>query len=76
MQERENGGSDKYENTSYAAYVKFQANEKLYFAGRYEMFSEENTGGSLLYSESTVGGTVTPTENEIDVITLTAGLTS
>lgn len=74
----ENGGSDEWEYSSYAAYVKFQANEKLYFAARYELFSEENTGGALGYAESTTyfgtpAPTVTPTEHDVDSITLTAG---
>lgn len=77
MGTEERSGSDEWEYTSYAAYVKFQANEKLYFAARYEMFSEENTGGTLGFAENAdyfgTAPTVTPTENDIDSITLTAG---
>lgn len=67
--------ASEWEYTSYAAYLKFVATEKLYFAARYEMFSEENnvTGGTLTYAETTVGGAATAAnENDVDSITLTA----
>lgn len=77
MGTQENSSTDEWEYKAYAAYIRFQATEKLYFAGRYEMFSEENTGGSLGFAENaTYFGTapaVVANEHDIDSITLTAG---
>lgn len=67
--------NSEWEYASYAGYLRFQASEKLYFAARYEMFSEENDAGVLNYSETLIGNTLagTVTENDVDSITLTVG---